>query len=175
MKKALVVIDYQVDFVIGSLGSAEALALEPLIFDKVADAIDNGIDVYFTRDVHDAAQYPSTSEARTVPTLHCVEGTEGCEIFGRLKRLSQGSRVFDKSTFGSIELARHLAASGYTDVELCGVATNICVIVNAILIKSSMPECNVMVSPDLVASYDPELGEKALDVMKSAGINVLGR
>ncbi len=175
MKKALVVIDYQVDFVIGSLGSADALALEPLLFDRVSDAMDGSVDVYFTRDMHVASEYPSTSEGKDIPTLHCVEGTEGCEIFGRLKRLSQEARVFEKSTFGSRELAVHLASNEYTDVEICGVATNICVIVNAALIKTLMPECNVMVNPDLVASYDKELGEKALDVMKSFGINVLGR
>ncbi len=175
MKKALVVIDYQVDFVIGSLGSADALALEPLIFDKVADAMDNGTDVYFTRDIHDVAEYPATAESKTVPVLHCIRDTEGSEIFGRLRRLSQESSVFEKSAFGSPELANHLSNSGYTDVELCGVATNVCVLVNAVLIKSAMPECNVMVSPDLVASYDKDLGEKALDVMKSFGINILGR
>ncbi len=175
MKKALVVIDYQVDFVIGSLGCADSLALEPLLFDRVADALDGGVDVFFTRDMHNGSEYSGTAEAKEFPTLHCVEGTEGCEIFGRLKRLSQESMVFDKNTFASRDLANHLAASGYTDVELCGVATNVCVMVNAVLIKSFMPECNVMINPDLVASYDKELGEKALDVMRSIGINVLGR
>lgn len=175
MKRALVVIDYQVDFVVGSMGSANALAIEPLLFDKVTDYMDSGIDVFFTRDVHDTVTYPNTSEGREFPTLHCIEGTEGSEIFGRLRRLSQMSSVFVKNTFGCRELVSHLYSNGYTDVELCGVATNVCVLVNAVLIKNAMPECNVIVNPDLVASYDSELGEKALDVMKSIGINVLGR
>ncbi len=175
MKKALVVIDYQVDFVIGSLGCADALALEPLIFDRVADALDGDVDVFFTRDLHDAATYPESAEAKVFPTLHCIEGTEGCEIFGRLKRLSQECMVFNKNIFASRDLAAHLSASGYDTVELCGVATNVCVLANAALIKTVMPECNVMINPDLVASYDKELGEKALDVMKTIGINVLGR
>ena len=175
MHRALVVIDYQNDFVIGSMGCADALALEPLIFDKVSEAIDNGEDVYFTTDLHDAEEYQNSAEGRKYPTMHCIAGTGGCEIFGRLKRLSTEATVIPKNTFGSVDLAKRLQALGYAEVELCGVVTNICVIANAVLIKTFLPECNVVVNPDLVASGDRELGEAALDVMASLGITVLGR
>ena len=156
------------------MGCADALALEPLIFDKVSEAIDNGEDVYFTMDTHKAEDYADSAEGRKYPTLHCIEGTSGCEIFGRLKRLSTEAAVFTKSTFGSVELAKHLQAVGYSEIELCGVVTNICIIANAVLIKTLLPECNVVINPDLVASGDRELGEAALDVMSSLGITVLG-
>jgi len=175
LNRALVVIDYQNDFVIGSMGCADALALEPLIFDKVSEAIDNGEDVYFTRDTHKADEYMESAEGRKYPVMHCIEGTDGCEIFGRLRRLSTECNVITKDTYGSVDLAKRLQALGYAEVELCGVVTNICVIANAILIKTLMPECNVVVNPDLVASGDRELGESALNVMASLGITVLGR
>lgn len=175
MNRALVVIDYQNDFVIGSMGCADALALEPLIFDKVSEAIDNGEDVYFTRDTHKADGYMESAEGRKYPVMHCIEGTDGCEIFGRLRRLSTECNVITKDTYGSVDLAKRLQALGYAEVELCGVVTNICVTANAILIKTLMPECNVVVNPDLVASGDRELGESALNVMASLGITVLGR
>ena len=157
------------------MGSANALALEPLLFDKVSEAIDNGEDVYFTMDMHKAEEYSNTAEGRKYPVMHCIEGTDGCEIFGRLRRLSTECNVIGKSTFGSVDLAKRLQALGYTEVELCGVVTNICVFANAVIIKTLMPECNVIVNPDLVASNDTEMGEKALDVMATLGINVLGR
>ena len=175
LNRALVDIDYQNDFVIGSMGCADALALEPLIFDKVSEAIDNGEDVYFTRDTHKADEYMESAEGRKYPVMHCIEGTDGCEIFGRLRRLSTECNVITKDTYGSVDLAKRLQALGYAEVELCGVVTNICVIANAILIKTLMPECNVVVNPDLVASGDRELGESALNVMASLGITVLGR
>ena len=134
MNRALVVIDYQNDFVIGSMGCADALALEPLLFDKVSEAIDSGEDVFFTRDMHRAEDYPDSAEGRKYPVLHCIEGTDGSEIFGRLRRLSTDCTVLSKDTFGSVELAKRLQAGGYSEIELCGVVTNICVMANAVII-----------------------------------------
>lgn len=74
--------------------------------------------------------------------------------------------------FGSRKLADHLASVGYDEVEVCGVATNICVIANAVLIKNAMPETRVVVDPRLVASYDRALGDAALKVMASLCIDI---
>ena len=157
------------------MGCADALALEPLLFDKVSEAIDSGEEVIFTKDCHTKEDYYESAEGRRYPIIHCQEGTDGAEIFGRLRRLATECTVITKTTFGSLDLAKHLQASNCSEVELCGVATNTCVITNAILIKTLMPRCNIVVNPDLVASCERELGQDALDVMASLGITVLGR
>lgn len=172
MKNALVVVDYQVDFVTGSLGSQDAVDIEPALRSRVERAFADGEDVYFTKDTH-GPDYLDTDEGRHIPVVHCQRGTDGWEIYGSLRSLSEKARIFYKGTFGSRELADTLAAEGYGRVEVCGVATNICVIVNAVLIKTAMPETSVVVDAALVASYDRELGNAALRTMASICIDVV--
>lgn len=166
MKKALVVIDYQKDFVNGALGSEDALALEGPLYERVSRAFNEGDGVFFTMDTH-GPEYTSSNEGQHIPVSHCIKDTDGWRIFGRLESLSQNARVIHKNTFGSIELADILRREGYDRVELCGVATNICVIVNAALIRSYLPEAEIVIDPELVASYDRGLEKDALNVMKS--------
>lgn len=52
MKKLLVVIDYQNDFVNGSLGFQEAVALEDYLADLIKEYHNNNDDVIFTYDTH---------------------------------------------------------------------------------------------------------------------------
>lgn len=103
---------------------------------------------------------------------HCIRGTDGWEIHGSLRPLSEACKVIDKETFGSTELVDILSRGGYGEVEICGVATNICVIVNAALIRTALPEATVIVDPRLVASYDDSLGRAALEVMKGFCVDV---
>lgn len=171
MRKALVVVDYQNDFVSGSLGSADAAAIERPLFERVERAFGDGEDVYFTKDTH-GPDYLQTDEGRHIPVVHCQKGTEGWEIYGSLKPLAEKAQVYLKPVFGSRKLADHLVSVGYDEVEVCGVATNICVIANAVLIKNAMPETRVVVDPRLVASYDRALGDAALKVMASLCIDI---
>lgn len=153
MKRALVVIDYQNDFVSGPLGSEAAKSIEGALRARVEEAMSDGYDVFFTRDTHGPG-YEGTNEGAHIPVGHCVRGTDGWGIHGSLGPLSERCTVVDKGTFGSLELAGILSRGGYGEVELCGVATNICVIVNAALIRTALPEAAVVVDPGLVASYD---------------------
>ena len=171
MKKALVVVDYQKDFVDGALGSADALALEDPLYRRVAEALDGSEVVFFTMDTH-GPDYNGTNEGRHIPVPHCIKGTEGWRIFGKLEELSRKAEIFCKDTFGSIALAERLSEGGFDRIELCGVATNICVAVNAALIRSFLPEAEIVIDPKLVASYDRGLGEAALNVMGSFCIDI---
>ena len=171
MKKALVVVDYQKDFVDGALGSEDALALEDPLFRRVSKAFDDGEAVFFTMDTH-GPDYSATNEGHHIPVPHCIKDTEGWRIFGRLEQLSRKAEIFCKDTFGSVGLAKRLSEVGFDRIELCGVATNICVTVNAALIRSFLPEAEIVIDPKLVASYDRGLGEAALNVMKSFCIDI---
>lgn len=169
---ALLVVDYQNDFVSGSLGSEAAAGIEDALAQRVEKALAEGEDVIFTKDTHGPG-YGGTNEGRHIPTEHCMKGTLGWEIYGKLRPLSERCTVIEKGTFGSDRLFEMMRRRGYSRVEICGVATNICVIVNAALVRTALPDADILVDPALVASYDGKLGREALDVMKGFCIDIL--
>ena len=142
-KNVLVVVDMQKDFIDGALGTKEAVE----IVDNVAEMI-KGFDgeVVFTRDTH-FDNYLETQEGKKLPVPHCIKGSEGWEIDKKLEALRlEGMKVFDKLTFGSMELADYLKSlPALESVTLIGLCTDICVISNALLIKSALTEVKISV------------------------------
>ena len=172
MQRMLCVIDYQVDFVTGVLGSEAADAIAPALVKKIEEYISRGDMVCFTRDAHDPSVYSGSCEGGHIPP-HCVAGTPGYELDPRIAPYAEGRRVFDKETFGSPELAEYVKGLHPSEVEVAGVATNICVIANAILIRTHVPDARVFVDRECVASYDQSVGDAALDVMRSMCIDIV--
>ena len=173
MKKLLLVIDMQNDFIDGSLGTKEAQKILPAVIEKVREF--DG-DVIFTRDTH-FENYMETQEGRRLPVPHCIKGTAGWELAPELERLriEKNAPVFDKLTFGCKELPVYLAESypeGLESAELIGVCTDICVISNALLLKAFFPELPVSVTASLCAGVTPESHEIALKAMKMCQIEV---
>ena len=175
MKKILVVVDYQKDFVDGSLGFEKAVALESRIEKKIKQYRGSGYEVAFTFDTH-GDNYLNTQEGKNLPVPHCIVDTEGWNLYGKVATLyDENTRRFEKPTFGSMELAKYLSGNGYDSVELVGVVSNICVISNAILAKAALPEAEIIVDASCTASNDDSLNEKAFDVMEGMQIKVINR
>ena len=173
MRKCLIVVDYQNDFVTGSLGFAKAEQLDDRIANKIAKCRNEGWEIVFTFDTHEE-NYLQTNEGRNLPVEHCIKGTNGHKLYGRTaKMLKESDKCFYKPSFGSAELFEYLKAERSDKVELCGVVTNICVISNAVLAKTALPESEISVDSACVASNDDSLNKAALDVMQSLQINVL--
>ena len=173
MKKALVVVDYQVDFVNGALGFEGAELLEDIIIDKIEKCRSDGGKVIFTLDTH-TEDYLNTAEGKKLPVVHCVDGTEGHALFGQLPEyVLKDDIVIKKPSFGSLELADILKENKFDEVELCGLVTDICVVSNAILAKTALPESKIVVDGNACASFDKSAHEAALKVMKSVQIDVL--
>lgn len=173
MKKLLIVVDYQNDFVNGALGFDGADALAPKLADRIAAARRDGEDVIFTFDTH-GDDYMNTNEGRHLPVPHCIDGTDGHALFPAIAELvSEGDRVICKPSFGSAELFDLLRVSDYEAVELCGLVTDICVVSNAILAKTALPEADITVNASLVDSFDKAKHEAALSVMESVQITVV--
>lgn len=171
--KALVVVDYQIDFVNGALGFEGAELLEDIIIDKIEKCRSEGGKVIFTLDTH-SENYLETAEGKKLPVVHCVDGTEGHELFGQLPEyVLKDDIVIKKPSFGSLELAAILKANNYDEVELCGLVTDICVVSNAIIAKAALPESKIVVDSSACASFDKSAHEAALKVMKSVQIDVL--
>ena len=95
MKKILIVIDYQNDFVSGSLGFEGAEKLDAGICRRIAEYREAGDEVAFTLDTH-ASDYLNTQEGRHLPVVHCLKGTEGHSLYGETaKSVREGDRIFD--------------------------------------------------------------------------------
>ncbi len=175
MKKLLIVVDYQKDFVDGSLGFAGAEALDASIAQRIADYHAAGNDVVFTLDTH-GTNYAQTQEGRKLPVPHCLFGEAGWELYGSTAAArGDGDCVFRKPTFPSLELAEWLKGRSYAQVELCGLVSHICVLSNAVMVKAALPEAEILVDARLTSSFDPALHEKALDVLEGLQVTVTNR
>lgn len=178
MKKLLIVVDYQNDFVTGTLGTKEAVSIKDNVFNKVKNWDD---DIIFTQDTH-YGNYLETREGKYLPVEHCIIHTDGWDIVDGLvsaavKREGKGKNghidIIDKTTFGSKHLPTHIRDTGYDYVELIGVCTDICVISNALLIKAFLQEIDITVDASCCAGVTPEKHKAALEVMKSCQINII--
>jgi len=172
MRKLLVVVDMQNDFIDGSLGTKEAQAIVPNVIEKIKSYKEEGADVVFTLDTH-YEDYMDTLEGKNLPVLHCIKGTEGWQIQKDID-VFDGKR-FEKITFGSVGLADYVAGEGYDQVELVGLCTDICVISNAMLIKAAMPNTPILVDASCCAGVTPESHDNALAAMTMCQITVTGR
>ena len=174
MKKVLVVVDMQKDFVDGALGTKEAVAIVDAVVEKVK-TFDG--EVIFTRDTH-FDNYMETQEGANLPVPHCVKNTEGWNLIPELKAFCEEKecKVNDKPTFGSTELAADLKAlydaGELESVELIGICTDICVVSNALLIKAFMTELPVSLDSSCCAGVTPEKHESALETMRSCQVLV---
>ena len=172
MKKLLVVVDVQKDFVDGSLGTPEAVG----IIDKVVETVSDPQydDVVFTKDTH-FEDYLLTQEGRNLPVVHCVKGTEGWQLDKRVEEAAMSKlvevRVVEKNAFGSNKVAG--IACGYDDVTLIGLCTDICVISNALLIKAANPELPVHVIEAACAGVTPTKHAAAIETMRSCQIDII--
>ncbi len=171
MKRLLVVVDMQKDFIDGSLGTEEARAIVPGVREKVVKCQAEGWDVAFTLDTHEE-NYLDTQEGKKLPVPHCIVDTDGwelCEELGDFK-----GRYFEKNTFGSMALAEWAAGKGYEEVELAGLCTDICVISNALLLKAALPEARIRVDAKCCAGVTPESHKNALEAMKMCQVEIDG-
>lgn len=170
MRKLLVVIDMQNDFIDGALGTPEALAIVENVKNKIRQyPVEN---VFATMDTH-GEDYMETQEGRLLPVKHCIKGTEGWKIREDIAELLKDEKIFEKPTFGSVELAQAIAAEA-AEVEIIGLCTDICVVSNALLIKAFAPETKISVDPSCCAGVTPGKHEAALETMRSCQIIVEG-
>lgn len=166
MKKLLVVVDMQNDFIDGSLGTKEAKA----IVDKVVDYVDKfDGDIIFTLDTH-TEDYLNTQEGKKLPVRHCIQFTNGWNITNKLAPYANWT--VKKPTFGSTKLVEIIDAEEYDTIELCGLCTDICVVSNALLLKANFPEASISVHKNLCAGVTPESHEAALTTMKMCQIDI---
>ena len=169
--KILIVIDMQNDFIDGALGTPEAAAIVPAVAEKIRQYREAGNQIVFTRDTH-GEEYLDTQEGQNLPVPHCIEGSFGWEISAQLP--VENARIINKPTFGSLELADYVASFDRIDsIELVGLCTDICVISNALCLKSRLWETPIGVWKSCCAGVTPESHDNALSAMTMCQIDIL--
>lgn len=168
MKKILIVVDMQNDFIDGALGTAEAVSIVPYV-KEVIENFDG--KVFFTRDTH-FDNYMQTEEGKNLPVPHCIKGTHGWQIRAELDALRKTEPI-DKITFGSTELMDVLRGEGEIEsITFVGLCTDICVISNAMITKAFFPEIPLTVDAKGCAGVTPESHARALEAMKICQIKI---
>ena len=167
--KILIVVDMQVDFITGSLGSESAKAIVPNVVSKIKNFDGK---VLFTRDTH-GENYLNTQEGRKLPVAHCIKNTEGWQICDELKPYV--TEVIDKETFGSMDLPQTIKKfdEEIDEIEICGLCTDICVISNAMILKAAFPEVKLTVDSSCCAGVTLESHNTALEAMKAVQIEIV--
>ena len=172
MQNILIVVDMQNDFIDGALGTAEAVAIVPAVEAKIRSW--DG-PVWFTRDTH-GEDYMTTQEGRNLPVPHCIRDTDGWQISPVLAGYVQQPPI-DKPTFGSAELAAKLAEENAREpiggITFVGLCTDICVISNAMLAKTFLPEVEITVDAACCAGVTPQSHNNALQAMQVCQIKVV--
>ena len=175
MSKILIIVDMQNDFIDGSLSNKDAKSIIPNIIDELKKG--DYSHIVFTRDTHHY-NYLSTSEGKHLPIEHCIKGTLGWEVNKQL--LEEASSVcnnitfFNKTTFGSLLLLSHIQSCGdFKEVVLVGTCTDICVISNALILKTMNQDMEISVIANCCAGLTESKHNSALNVMESCQINVI--
>ena len=180
MKRILIVVDMQTDFVDGALGTPEAVAiLDPVTAKIAAYAADPDGLIFVTYDTH-TEDYMNTSEGKHLPVPHCIKGTEGWELHPAVTAALEGVAytAVEKPTFGSVELPALVAKAADGDdfsVELIGLCTDICVVSNTLLLKATYPEVSISVDAACCAGVTPATHEAALTTMGMCQVQILNQ
>lgn len=176
MKKILCVIDMQNDFITGSLGNKEAEKILPSVINKIDSY--KLEDVIVTMDTHND-EYLKTHEGRFLPIVHCVKPGDGWKLNEEVYKKVKGCKaIISKPSFGSYMLVDLIDQEYENDkdltIEIIGLCTDVCVITNALLLRSAFPEVNIILDASCCAGSSPEKHKAALEVMRSCCIEVTG-
>ena len=166
MKRTLIVVDMQNDFIDMALGTKEAVAIVPKVKEKIEEYRKNGCEIIYTRDTH-TDDYLNTAEGKKLPVEHCIKGSDGWQIADGL--YIEGCKIIDKPNFGWL----HWEKEELEDVELVGLCTDICVVSNALIIKATFPDANVRVDSSCCAGVTVETHNAALKTMQMCQIEIV--
>ena len=169
--KILIVIDMQNDFIDGALGSVQA--------QNIVDNVKNKIEhfdgkIIFTQDTH-SDDYLDTQEGKNLPVKHCIKDTNGHKINASLN--TKDCEIIEKHSFGSpVPIQRLLDIDKDEKIEqivFVGLCTDICVISNAMTVKTFLPEVRITVDSSCCAGVSEKSHNTALDAMRACQIEII--
>ncbi|KKB39107.1 cysteine hydrolase family protein [Bacillus thermotolerans] len=139
-KKALINVDYTIDFVTGALPAGQpAVEIEEKVASLTEQFLANGDFVVLAIDLH-TENDPYHPETKLFPP-HNIEGTEGRRLYGKLEDVYQAYKdsanlyYMNKtrySAFAGTDLDIKLKERGITELHIVGVCTDICILHTAV-------------------------------------------
>ena len=177
MKKTLIVVDMQNDFIDMALGTKEAVAIVPAVKAKIEEYKSKGNEIIYTRDTH-GEDYMDTQEGKNLPVAHCIKGTDGWQLNHKIADALKGKnyKTVEKLTFGSVDLSnlvKEAIGEEKAEITLIGLCTDICVVSNALLLKANLLDCEIFVDASCCAGVTPDTHNAALDTMRCCQINII--
>lgn len=181
-EKLLIVVDMQNDFIDGVFGTEEAKQ----IVEPIATLMRGWQGkVLLTKDTHLESDWegkPSSIETARLPQ-HCVFGTEGWQFNKFIRAAKFGDNVIGhicKATFGYMGyndkndfiVDAHIKTQ-VSEIYLCGLCTDICILHNAIILRNMFPKMPIHVYGDLCAGTTPEKHSMALEIMRGSMIDII--
>lgn len=179
-QKILVVVDMQNDFVDGALGSEDAQG----IIDNVIREIKSNeySKIYVTLDSHNP-DYLNTYEGKNLPVVHCIKGTDGWKMNSKVYRALKDSIktdktiddkivFYEKNGFGSFVLVNRINSeiNNIESVTLVGLCTDICVMVNALMLRGKFPNLPIYYVEDACAATSKEKQDSSIKIFESCQI-----
>lgn len=174
MKKLLLIVDEQEDFITGSLPAVHGVTatIYTANFIKHWDG-----DIIATQDTHSEETYLKSNEGKHLPVLHTIYETPGWKICSPVREVLEATKnkvtYWNKETFGDYALGQYIQDCKYDYVVIVGVCTDICVISNALILKAYLPEAEIKVIKHCCAGSTPEAHDAALLVMRHCQIEVI--
>ncbi|MGK5728685.1 nicotinamidase [Streptomyces sp. URMC 124] len=191
MQRALIIVDVQNDFCEGgSLAVAGGADVAAAITDLVGEATPGYRHIVATRDHHidPGAHFSAEPDYETTWPPHCVAGTEGSGFhpnFAPVIASGAIDAVFDKGAYAAaysgfegtdengVSLADWLRERGVTEVDVVGIATDHCV--RATALDAARAGFSTQVLLDLTAGVAPGTTERALEELREAGVELIGK
>jgi nicotinamidase-related amidase len=188
----LVIVDFQHDFIDGMLGFEGAEKLDAGIAAKIREYDEKGDFIIETKDTH-TEEYLSTREGKHLPVEHCLYGTKGWGTYGETgellrelkERQSTRYREIHKETFpvhpfDMVDMLdwivmNEIRLDEIEEIEFVGLVSNICVISNICVFQGAFPNAQIVVDPDLTASFNPELHDAVLKVMQGLQVELVAK
>ncbi len=181
IKKALIIVDYQYDFVAsdGKLTAGVAAARIEKNIAHLASQYEEE-DIYFTLDAHtedDWARPDIYKETGAFP-FHCIKGTKGYEIYGDIKGKDNTNHHIEKNAYCPGHHFLMKMAEGYDEITVVGVVTDICVFQTVVGLytvstNSGIP-LQLTVDSACVASFNEAREQLMLAYMKDIlGVTIL--
>ena len=189
--RMLIIVDPQIDFTTGSLATAKG----PEAMDRLAEAIDNGaLDNYtwviITQDAHPTNHCSFVENGGVVPA-HCVQGTEGMNVYPALMKAIENSgfsnyhlmtkgdlaekeefSVFQNEHSGE-KLSRTITEfETFVGIDICGIATDYCVYETTKDLMAIYPAKQIRIVTNCIAAVDDN-DTKLADLMAENGIEAI--
>lgn len=178
MKKALIVVDYQYDFVAddGLLTAGKvAQDIENNINERIEKYLNENQDVIFTLDTHIKEEWNNHPESNSF-SIHCEKGTKGHKLFGKIEEKGSIKTTIklEKKGYCPKNCDLENIINKYDEIEILGVVTDICVLQTGIALYNTSVNISKNVKISVFekgcASFNESGHKFAIDYMK----NILG-